>query len=354
MSRLASLAAILIAAAPAAAQEEASAQEPSAFGVQGRLSLSPTWDSNVHRRSARTGVVADGALVLVGGLDLQWEPVPGQLTTLSWDGGGKLFSAERGADQAANALVAGHELLLADGLSGGVELRLKDRSVRNGDRAYTDLGAGASLQLHPGSFASPRLRAGYRSFVYAPDEAWSASGPWAGISVAIRPWSRHQFNAGYELQLRSFPDGDAFDAAGTPLGPRRDLVHQGQLGWSLRSRFLLSVGYLLAVTDSNSSGFSSLRHQLQAVAGVRLPAELFLNAQASLQYLVFPEGIRFSEDLLFGADDENLSSLSLKLSRPLGGDFTVEVRYQLYLATFARAPIGFERHVAGAGLGWRF
>lgn len=326
-------------------------EPPSPWQVEGRASIGPSYDTNAARESAGNGVVADEAMVLLGGVDASWRGLEGHLTTLSWDGGAKVFESERGQDQLINQVIAGHTLRLAPWLVGSGELRGKDRRSRDHEREYTDLAGTAAIDLATLPLV-PRLHGGFRSFqARGPLDAEDASfeGPFGGVTLRLRPFSRHVASAGYELAARFFPEGR------NGIEDRNALVHLGQLGWTWRSKIVLGGGYLLAVTDGNELGTDSLRHRFHALLGTKLPGELFLNVQAALQLLSFPDGIATSTRTRLELDeDESLSSVTAKLSRPIGVGLSVEARYQLHAATFTAPGLSFERHEAGMALAWRF
>ncbi len=339
------VAVLLLAGAARAADDE---EGP----VRARLSAGPVWDSNATRVPEDQGAVADGALQLVGGLDGVFRAGDHGLG-LELDAGGKLFLEQRGQDQvvvrggATDALRVGERLVLVG------ELSAKDKTLRSGDRDYTDLGASAGADLGPFAGVRPRLRAGFRRFVYKPDDRFTSHGPYASAALVAAPFRRHQAIVGYELAYRTYPDGSAFDEAGARLGTRHDLLQTGHVGWSYRSRVMLSGGYALTVDDANGVGFSTERHRVHALVGTKLPLEVLVAAQGSFQLLRFPDGFLVSPELLLVEDDENLSSVGVKLSRPLSDEVSLELRWQVYASTFARTDLRFVRQVGGLGVSLR-
>ncbi len=306
----------------------------------GRLTLGPSWDTNVRRRSAGAGVVSDEGLFLLAAGDLVWRPADGHRTSLSWDGGSRVFDEVGSEDQLVHLLTAGHALQVGEAFVAGAELRRRDQLLRSGARSSADSAGSLFLEWQGMPRLVPRLRAGWRRFDWWPDETWSATGPWGGLSLQARPFARHLASAGYEAHLREFPD-------------RREVLHQGHLGWTWRSGVVLSGSYLLGVAGSDVPGYASVRHRFQLLFGSRLPAGFLLNAQAVLQLVEFPEGFRLDQ-FTVADDEESLSSLSLKLARPLGSGLSIEARYQLHLATFVKADLTYERHVLATALTWRF
>ncbi len=334
MRRLLAALAVLATCAPARA-----ATQP-ALQFEGRLTAGPSYDTNVRRRSSGTGVLADEGLFLLGAADLLWRPADGHATTLSWDAGGRVFDEVGAEDQLVQLLAAGHAMRIGQSWVASAELRRKDQALRSGERDSADTSGYVALELQATDWLAPRVRAGFRRFDWWPDDTWSGSGPWGGVSVQLRPARRHTATAGWDVHLRDYPG-------------RRETAHYGQLGWTWRSRVLLSGGYLLGLTDSDVGGYETVRHRLQLLVGAPLPAGFVVNGQAVLQLVSFPEGFRLDQ-FTTADDEESLSSLSLKVARPIGGGVSLEARYQFHLATFVRAGLEYERHVVGTAVTWRF
>ena len=88
--------------------------------------------------------------------------------------------------------------------------------------------------------------------------------------------------------------------------------------------------------------------------GVALPWELTFLLNGQLRISTYPDGIFLSPEILTLEDDENLSSVSLKLLRPIGDHVDVDVRYAFF---YGRLPTnGFEylRHLVSAGVSVHF
>ena len=285
-------------------------------------------------------MLADEGLFLLGGFDLGWRQAEEQASTLSWNAGSRVFEEARGEDQLVHLLAAGHALQLGEAFVASAELRRRDQALRSGERDSADTAGSLALEWQATRRLAPRIRIGWRHSDWWPDESWSASGPLAAISLQARPLARHLATASYEFQSRKHRD-------------RRESLHLAQLGWSWRRGILLSGSYLLGVADSDPAGYDSVRHRFQLLVGSSLPAGLLLQAQGVLQLVRFPQGFRLDPSTVEG-DEEGLSTLSLKLARPLGGGLSLEARYQLHLATFVGADLDYERQVIGTALAWRF
>src|SRR5262249_55341333 len=140
-----------------------------------------------------------------------------------------------------------------------------------------------------------------------------------------------------------------------PLGyPRSDLYVAGGGGYRYRGRFHVGVEYRYSAQLSNSFGQTLLRHRVAVSGGVALPVDLLLLAQAALQSPQFPDQIFLSQDLLLAAAAETLSSVSVKLPRPMTSWLERELRYGLYQGVLPNNGLRYLRHTAplGATVRW--
>lgn len=373
------------------------------LGVEGRLSLGPAWDSNATRAVSGGGPAADESLRLLGDLEARFAPTERLSVTLGYRGGLDRFRERGDQDRSAHDLTVAGTYRATRFLAPGLEGRARLRDTRDEVRDATDLSAAATLRAGPVARATATARLGYRAFDYAA-AAYSFGGPFAGVTLRWQPAGRHAFTLGYELSSRAYPEGTAYrhpvpsdeafissreapapsleplpgrpfagpdDVPGDPgpvpstpepahppgpsaLGRRHDLAHTAGLAWTWKGPAILSGGYTFSRVDSNGYGFDTDRHRFQVLAGLRLPGEVTATSQAVLQLARFPDGIFLSDELLLVDDEENLSSLSLQLSRELWERLCAEVRYAVYVGSFAEAGIAYERHVAGAAITYRF
>ena len=65
---------------------------------------------------------------------------------------------------------------------------------------------------------------------------------------------------------------------------------------------------------------------------------------------VFPEGVYLSPDLTVLEEDENTSSLTVKLVKPLGRYFDLDIRYAGYLGVLPQNEFLYLRHVVSIGV----
>ena len=72
------------------------------------------------------------------------------------------------------------------------------------------------------------------------------------------------------------------------------------------------------------------------------------------QPAVFPEGVYLSPDLTVLEEDENVSSLTLKLVRPLSKYFDLDVRYAGFLGFLPQNEFLYLRHMVSFGVAVNF
>jgi hypothetical protein len=325
------------------------ARAEAALRVDGGLALSPVWDSN-PRRTTGAPPVSDGALLLLGDGALWYLPTDSQRLSLSWEGGARIYGSERAQDELINRLRLLHEIAFGSVLQTRLGASLEDHAVRDGDREFTTLGGEAELEVLPDAWISPRLRGSLRRFDYAPDPRWSFDGHGASLGFGLRPGGHHLLAAAVEQQWLDFGE------VRTDGEERHDRLRSLSLDWTHRGRVIVGSGWQLAENETNAPGNRWVRHRLHALFGGRLPfLDLLLTARATLQLLRFSDGLQIDPEFLHIEQErgENLSSVSLKLSRPLGEYLSLELRYQLHASTFLERVLPYERHMAGAGVAIR-
>lgn len=213
---------------------------------------------------------------------------------------------------------------------------------------------------------------GARDFTYKPD----ADFDWRGPSIALRLdapiWHRGEdatleLAAEYRLERRrfhglAFADVCAPDDAPTPecsvptTSTRDDLHHQARIALTYTGERVWSLGYELAVDDSTSYGQSVARHRALASVTARLPWKLVASASAILEIDHYPAPLLVSRDVASQAfssiDDDNRSTISLLVSRSIGGRWSLEARYQYWTDALASDGYEFRRQLAYGGLVW--
>lgn len=270
-----------------------------------------------------------------------------------YDGGLRKFMLLPSQDTLINSADGDAGVWLLPWLRAGLAASAKDN--RGGQRDYTDLGAHPYLELSPDARVDVRLSGGARSFGFWPSFLYSFVAGELSANARYRFDRRHFGLAFLEWGSRTFAGGARPRPPGTTSpGQRRDQVLGAGAGYAYRGGFTLDVAYAYLQDESNSYGERLVRHRLTVTGGVRLPWRALLLAQGTLQLTSYPDGVYLApEQLLTSADEENHSSLSLKLARPVTDTLDAELRYAVYADAFAAAGHHYLRHVAWLGFTFR-
>jgi hypothetical protein len=227
----------------------------------------------------------------------------------------------------------------------------------------------------PGELA---IMGGYRGFQWKPDQRFDFQAGQMTAVVGLRlragpPESEHEIDlsAAYHLERRFFTSPvDVNDCPpGMPLSPscivsgadgRADWFHEGtlELGW-LRW-VLLSAAYTLQYNQSNSFGWSLLRHVITFKLGTRLFWELYLTIKGQLmvaRYLdpqLLGSAAQVTTQTFVTIEDENRNAIIVDLERPIGRTgVSVEARYSFYTNELTALPVSFLRQVVYLGISYR-
>ena len=134
---------------------------------------------------------------------------------------------------------------------------------------------------------------------------------------------------------------------------RADLHHSLAAELIYTGRRIYSGRYELEVNDSNSYGESLVRHRLKLGFTTELWREIFLTAEGSILFNQYLDPLLLAHDeqarTFLSIDEENRNSLSVHLSRAIGGGFSVEARYAIYSNEFTNQELSFRRQTVYAG-----
>ncbi len=231
------------------------------------------------------------------------------------------------------------------------------------------------------------LSIGYRGFQYKPDESFDFNAVQANVLGAarmrlVRGETTHEIGltATYHFERRWFSgDRDHFvnqDSQGKacdPLHPRVECVpaaagesrldyyHEMGVELSYLGPVLFTIGYGLQLNDSNSFGFTLLRHVLTARLAGRLPWQLYATVKAQLTFASYfdPQVLGETQNQTCAClEDENRSAVIVDLERPIGRTgVAIEARYSYFTNELAQSYVDFSRHVVYLGVsykvGWR-
>lgn len=307
-----------------------------------RAWVGPGYDTNARRDfvTSSSSPQADGFLFALGTAEGALEGERFRLSG-SYDVAARKFFLLPTEDTIVNAVTLeflyGLSPLFSVGLSGNA------RDRRGADRDYSSLLGQAFIDFNPTNNLDVRLRFGATRFLFWPRFRYSFSGPIGDLSARYRFDRRHSLSVSGSHNPRTYngnvnprPDEE------TPEARRFDPFFVVGVAYSYRGPFHLTVGYSYLDQTSNSYGETMRRHRLSATAGFRLPAKFTLLTTGALQLTSFPDGIFLSPDLQVVEDDENSSTLTVKLVRPVHKHVDLDVRYALYVNVLPQRTAGRE------------
>ena len=238
-----------------------------------------------------------------------------------------------------------------------------------GARTFANLGADALLVLDGNDDRHLTVGLGWRDFTYKEKDDFSWSGPAASARLDLELWAPSGGTRSLELaafaafEAREYNSTALVDACPPGATPsdscsagtsrtRRDRSQRIGVEATYTGRVIATLGYQLTVIDSNSFGQSLIRHRATTSVTRSLPWSMFGTALAILQFDQFVDGLVVKKDLqrseFTSLDDENRSSLQLRLGRPVTGAWTVEARGAIWRdlggsmdTSFRRASVYF-------------
>lgn len=213
---------------------------------------------------------------------------------------------------------------------------------------------------------------GGRHVRYKPDDDHTWAGPSLGADLSWPLWTSVDDTRQVDLALQARADlrsyhGSALVSVCPPGEPpstsclapaaeaRQDLVQALGAEVTYTAALVASAGYQLTRVASTSVGQSLLRHRVTAAATVLLPGDLYATGTLILQRDQYLDGLLVAGDLAAQSwvtlDDDNRSSLQLRLARALGRGVGVEARLAGW-HDLGGAGAGYRRGVIAVGLTW--
>lgn len=271
----------------------------------------------------------------------------------SYDVAGRKFLLLPSEDTIVQDASLEASVAVAPVLALGVQGRARDR--RGAERDYTDFAGGALVDFLPTAALDVRFTFGAHRFLFWNRFEYSYFGPEGALSARYRFNRRHSVSLFGSYMPRTY-NADARPpppAAGEPEPPvqvRQDSFFSVGVTYAFRGPFHLSAGYAYFDQTSNSFGETIRRHRLSLTGGFQLPWKLTLLSSLTAQFSLFPEGVYLSPDLTVVEDDENASSLTVKLVRPVARHVDLDVRYAFYLNFLPQNQFLYLRHVVSVGM----
>lgn len=355
--------------------------------VGATLEVGSELDTNPHREYG-DGAAPAGVLRAAGRLDVAVRPAPRKAVTAHVVVAGKKFLGDEAAPDEDLAVVTGElrgELRAADAPLGlGLRMSYYDAIERDTDVARPEhdfrTGDGTLSLTLLGDDGRATLAAGVRAFAYKPDARYDFVGEHVDVTYATR-WSfggadddgaesgdalddeatldfavsagvtRRGYDAPVVVNLCAQGVAPMTACLGLGADDRADLEPHASLQLTYTGALIIDARYQLASNRSNSFGQSYVRQRLEASATHELPFGIVGTLRLVLQLTQFVDPLLLSRDVgLLSIDDENRNMASLRLSRELGGGFTLETRAALYRNEFATEELGFARTTVYLGL----
>lgn len=216
-----------------------------------------------------------------------------------------------------------------------------------GARTFVNLGADAMLAAHAGDDRHVTVTFGARHFEFEPDHNYDWDGPSASARLDLVLWQPPTATRSLELAVTlgfdaRFFDSFAFEDTCPPHAPvdpmcrmptsllRRDRFERAGVELTWVGRQVAAIGYQLTVVDSNSYGQSFIRHRVTASVTTTLPGELYASVLGVLQIDRYLDVLIVDSNPLHAEftsiDDENRSTLQVRLARKVATSWSVEAR----------------------------
>jgi hypothetical protein len=295
--------------------------------------------------------------------------------SLGYGGGAKLFFTEqaRSADEALHRAHARWSFRADQTVRASLFASFYDAYQRVSTRDFRTGGGGFGLSASR-SRTSATLHLGYQGLQFKPFSDYSFHSIVGGVglsqSLPIDEMASWRLGFTYAVALRGYLGpvlGDqrrdpCEELPGSPTCgySRRDVAQTLTATADYFGDAIARFWYEAEINQSNSFGESFLRHTV----GIKFTAPLFwgiyLTTKGVLRFsqfddpfLVTPLQTRFVD-----IDDENRSTLMIRLSRDLTKHCTLGVRYSLYVNESGRSDSGvgspsFQRHLLFVGARFR-
>lgn len=227
--------------------------------------------------------------------------------------------------------------------------RLDQCDRRRLDRTFATFGGDLLVVMRKDDARALTLGFGGRRFLYKPCNRFDWYGPSATARLDLTLWQPSGGTRSLELaafaavEARTYndvafanacadgemPENPADCSAPTSL-QRHDRFHRVGAELTYVGGVVAALGYQLSVTDTNSYGQALVRHRVNLSTTRALPWNLFGTVLVTIQYDQYLDGLIVQKDLqnqtFTTLDDENRSSLQVRLARQLSKTFSLESR----------------------------
>jgi len=298
-----------------------------------------------------TDVVLQGIVNLSGGLQGERASLAG-----SYDVGARKFLLLSSEDTIIQTVQLDGVLWAGRSFGFGFVGRARDR--RGAQRDYTDLQAELNLQFVPDNALDFRVWGSAHRFIFWAGFGSSFWAPEGGLTARYRFNKRHSVTVFGNVSFRTFNSVTIADPSEMPVPEpvvRKDFFAMASVAYWYRGPVVFSLSYGYMDSSSNSYGWSLNQHRVGLVFGAPLFWRLMVMLDVNLRFNSYPAGI-FIDDRILTLDEagENLSSGVLKLVRPLGDHFELELRYGFYYGRLPKNDFVYLRHVGTFHFGVHF
>jgi hypothetical protein len=240
-----------------------------------------------------------------------------------------------------------------------------------GARTFRNFGGDAMVVLGSGDDRHLTLAAGGRDFSYKPDHKFDWRGPVANARLDIALWRGAARSRSLELttildiEARAYasiaqknvcPPGapPSTDCSANSTPTRADRFQRASIDLTWTGDVVATAGYQLTVVDSNSYGQSLTRHRVMTSVTAELADKLFGSATATLQLDQYRDGRVVGLDIqhieFTNLEDENRSSLQVRLARELSTSWSLEARAAMWRDFDTTGTASFRRELVYAGI----
>ncbi|MCB9642039.1 MAG: hypothetical protein H6728_03110 [Myxococcales bacterium] len=299
--------------------------------------------------------------------------------------GGKVFFQYRDESALAQKVETQYYYRIHRRLLLGVTAQGADNRRLNQSREYSFASAQAVLMWFAPQGWLLSARAGYNGFAFRHLEAFpeiqldgfSDIAP-MGVPLKISDGNRFTYHGDiYHVSVRKqfhrifraqisydfarlfyrFRFDPPVDADSQPIAytlPRTDYSHQVGLTMRFLYVVLVELSYFFDYLDSPSYGESFLGHRINLLTALELPWQITLVLQAQLLFRFFRNGLTLNNLLQQADNDANLTTVTVRLSRPIAGPLHLDLRYSFYTNRFSAGGLQYLRNLFMAGVSLRF
>ncbi|TNE51378.1 MAG: hypothetical protein EP343_04600 [Deltaproteobacteria bacterium] len=366
--------------------------EPDAVVRWDRLATTPP----IQTRLPSATITHDGVHQFSGQVRVRFRKGP-HVWNARYALGGKIFYLSSGENALVQSGGTSYYARLHRRVYLGVSVDAKDRRRINTSREYSYLGGLFRLLWFAPLGFRLTVQGGYNVFQYRhfedfrPDSAFdtftdgqrfSFHGDLYNITLQKSFGRVFRLYAGYQLTRRFYSvrrnrNARPQDQQGQPTSEipancsldgadpnnflicsveqgRADLAHRFTLGFRLLYRVLLEGAYNLQFLTADSYGESFLGHNIQLTFAATPFWKLYLVVQLRLQFRNYFDGAPFGPNRVQTSLDDNLTSLTIRLSRPIWKAFHVNLRYSHYANLFGLGINQYSRNLLTAGFSFAF